>query len=336
MGNSICRALGRWGAGALVAHVAIIVTAAAPQRLSAQSVSFAGSVIRVVAADTIRVPGAVMKLHRVSRVAQGVIDSGRTDARGAWRFRTRLDTSATYLVSARFAGIEFFTPPLTTDAARPDTTVTIVVADTSSGPQARVTVQSRHLLIQGGDSAGWRGVLDVFVLDNRSGYTRIASDTTRPSYVMRLPPGAHQPELADGDIGSEAVRFRDGSLEVYSPLAPGEVSLTVQYLLPAERNVAIPFGDTVTTFNLLIDGEGAATAGPRLEGPIPTQLEGRSFKRWSAPVPGGAVLQLDLRAARKTPAWLLIALIVAMAGGLVTALVVALRRPGLAKGKNAS
>ncbi|MBW8772256.1 MAG: hypothetical protein JF590_03020, partial [Gemmatimonadetes bacterium] len=106
--------------------------------------------------------------------------------------------------------------------------------------------------------------------------------------------------------------------------------LTLQYLLPASRGVDIPFGDTVTTFNLLVDGEGAAIGGPPLEGPIPTQLEGRSFKRWSAPVPGGAVLQLDLRAARKTPTWLLVALVAAMGAGLVTALVVALRRRGLA------
>ena len=75
---------------------------------------------------------------------------------------------------------------------------------------------------------------------------------------------------------------------------------------------------------------------PRLESPIPTQLEGRSFKRWSAPVPGGAVLLLDLRAVRKTPAWLLIALIAAMAAGLVTALVIAQRRPGLAKPRGTS
>ncbi|MEP6745860.1 MAG: hypothetical protein ABJB33_10230 [Gemmatimonadota bacterium] len=309
---------------------ATVVTAAAPQRLSAQT-KFAGTVIRLVGADTAVVPNAVVQLHRVSTVAQGVIDSGRTTARGGWRFRTRLETGASYLVSARFAGIQFFTPPLSIDPAHPDTGVRILVADTSSGPAARVTVGSRHLLVQGGDSAGWRGILDVVVLENRSGYTRIAPDTTRPAYVMLLPPGAHEPELADGDIGPEAVRFREGSLEIYSPLAPGEMSLTVQYLLPAEHNVGIPFGDTVATFNLLIDGEGTTTAGPRLDGPTPTELEGRSFRRWSGPVPGGTVLQLDLRAARKTPTWLLVALVVALATGLVTALVVARRRPGLAK-----
>jgi hypothetical protein len=331
LASSCCRSRRHSGTAARTRFgLVALVCAASPLSLFAQA-QFAGTVIRVVAGDTVTVPGAVMQLHRVSQLAQGVIDSGRTDGRGRWSFRTRLDEGANYLVSARFAGIEFFTPPLATDRARPDTGVRIVVADTSSGPEARVVMSSRHLLVQGGDSAGWRGVLDVVVLENHSGYTRIAADTTRPAFVMLLPPDAHDPELADGDIGPEAVRFHDGALELYAPLAPGEASLTIQYLLPAERAVGIPIGDTVATFNLLIDGEGAAIAGPRLEGPIPTTVEGREFRRWSAPVPGGTVVQLDLRAARTTPKWLLAALVIAMAAVLVTTLVVARRGPGLAK-----
>lgn len=309
----------------------VLLAIVPPCRLAAQRAAFAGTVIRVVAGDTVVVPGAAMQLHRVSQVAQGVIDSTRTDRAGRWRFRPTLEAGANYLVSTQYAGIEFFTPPLATDPARPDTGVKILVADTSSSPSIRVPMASRHLLVQGGDSAGWRGVLDVIVFDNQTGFTRIAPDTTRPSVVALLPPGAHQPELADGDIGPEAVRFRDGSLEVYSPLAPGEVSLTVQYLLPADALVGIPFGDTVAVFNLLVDGEGTVIGGPHLEGPIPTQVEGRQFRRWSGPVPGGMVLQLDLRAAHSTPTWLLVGLVVAMAAGLVAALVVAQRKGALAK-----
>jgi len=316
-----------------VAVVALLLFCVSPSlRLSAQSVSFAGTVVRATGGDTVGVPNVPVLLHRVSEAAQGVIDSGRTDRAGRYRFRLRLEEGANYLISTDYAGIAFFTPPLSVDPARPDTGVKIVVADTSSGPAARVRVASRHLLVQGGDSAGWRGVLDVIVFENRSGFTRIAPDTATPAVVMLLPPEAYQPELADGDIGPEAVRFRGGSLEVYSPFAPGEASLTVQYLLPAKGSVGIPFGDTLATFNLLIDGEGAVIAGPRLDGPIPTEVEGRHFSRWSAPVPGGTVLQLDLRAARTTPTWLLAALVIAMAAGLVTALVVAQRRGGVAKG----
>lgn len=309
----------------------LLLCASAPLRLSAQTARFAGTVIRVVAGDTVVVPFAPVQLHRVSVAAQGVIDSTRTDRAGRWRFRPRLEADANYLVSTQFAGIEFFTPPLSVDPARPDTAIQIMVADTSSDPSVRVPMVSRHLLVQGGDSAGWRGVLDVIVFNNQTGFTRIAPDTTRPSVVVLLPPGAHEPELADGDIGPEAVRFRDGSLEVYSPLAPGEVSLTVQYLLPAEAEVGVPFGDTVAVFNLLVDGEGTLIGGPHLEGPIPTEIEGRQFRRWSGPVPGGMVLQLDLRASKTTPKWLLVALVIAMATGLVGALVIARKKGALAK-----
>lgn len=331
MGSSIRRrAQGRRVAGAEGIILLVALCVAASVRLCAQSVSFAGTVIRVVHGDTVGVPGVAMQIHRVSTRAQGAIGSTRTDPRGRWRFRVALEDSATYLVSTRYAGIEFFTPPLSTDPQRPDTAVHILVADTSSGAGARVTVNARHLLVQGGDSAGWRGILDVITLENNSGYTRVAPDTLQPSFRFILPPQAREPELADGDVGPEAVRFRGGAMEVYAPLAPGQASFTVQYLLPAEAEVGIPFNDTVTTFNLLVDGEGTATGGPRLEGPIPTQVQGRQFKRWSAPVPGGMVLQLDLRAARSTPKWLLIALVVAMATGLITALVYAQRRPRLA------
>ena len=316
---------------ARVLLAATVLVAVSPSRRLAAQASFAGSVVRLAGADTVPVPGAVIQLHRVSTVAQGVIDSTRTGARGQWRFRVRPETGASYLVSARYAGIEFFTPPLVIDAAHPDTALKIVVADTSSGPAARLTFVSRHFLVQGGDSAGWRGILDVMVFENRSRLTRVASDTTHPSYVALLPPDTHEPELADGDIGPEAVRFRNGSLEVYSPIAPGEFSVTVQYLLPSKADVAIPFGDTVATFNLLVDGEGAATTGPRLEGPTATTVEGRAFRRWTGPVPGGTVLQLDLRAAKKTPTALLIGLVIAMATALGAGLFVALRGAGVAK-----
>ncbi len=331
MGNSLCKAQGRGVAATQVASIlTLLFCATAPLRLCAQA-TFSGTVVRVVAGDTLIVPNSKVLLHRVSQTVQGAIDSSRTDARGNFRFRTRPQAGANYLVSAEYDGIVFFTPPLSVDATRPDTGVRIVVADTSSGPEARIRNLSRHILVQGGDSAGWRGVMDIIIFENRSGYTRLGADTNSPSLVYLLPPGAHEPEVADGDIGPEAVRFKDGALEIYSPLAPGEASITVQYLLPAGAKVGIPVGDTVPTLNLLIDGEGALVGGPKLEGPIPTDLEGRHFRRWTGPVPGGGVLQVDLRGARTTPTWLLAVLVIAMATGLVTALVIARRRGGLAK-----
>lgn len=300
-----------------------------------QAARFSGTVVMARGADTAGVPRTVVQLHRVSAAAQGVIDSTVTDRRGAFAFRVAAESGAAYLVSARHQGIEFFTPPLTTDRARPDTGIRIVVADTSSGPGARLRVSTRHLLVQGGDSAGWRAAIDLITISNPGPYTRVGPDTASPSYVTLLPPAASQPELADGDVGPEAVRFHDGALALYSPVAPGELQLTLQYLLPAGRDVAIPFGDTTAAFNLLLDGEGSVTAGPPLEGPIPTTLEGRDLRRWSGPVPGGAVVQLDLRGPRHTPGWLLAALVGLMTAGLLsTVFLLRRRRPALAKGSS--
>ena len=73
--------------------------------------------------STVPVPNVPVQLHRVSTAVQGVIDSGRTDRAGRYRFRARLEEGASYLVSTDYAGIAFFTPPLSTDAERPDTGV---------------------------------------------------------------------------------------------------------------------------------------------------------------------------------------------------------------------
>lgn len=308
----------------------VLLGASAPRRLAAQA-TFAGTVARIAGADTVAVGGARMQLHRVGAVHQGVIASAVADARGRWRFRVSLETDANYLVSANHAGIEFFTPPLSTDPARPDTAVRIVVADTSSDPALRLEVRSRHLLIQGGDSAGWRGVVEVLVMENATGATKVGADSLAPVAVFLLPPDATEPELADGDLGPEAVRFERGAVEIFAPIAPGAMSLAIQYLLPARAEVVIPFADTVTEFNLLVDGEGAPVGGAPLMGPEPVQVEGREFRRWTAPVPAGMTVELDLRGARETPRAILFALIASMAVGLGATFYLIRRRGGLAK-----
>ena len=85
-------------------------------------------------------------------------------------------------------------------------------------------------------------------------------------------------------------------------------------------------------FNLLVDGEGAPVGGAPLLGPEPVQVEGREFRRWTAPVPAGMTIELDLRATRGTPKGLLIALITAMATGLAATGLFIRKRGTLAKG----
>jgi hypothetical protein len=72
--------------------------------------------------------GVLVSLHRIGRTAQGVVDSARTPTHGH-SGSALPDTTAVFLVSARYAGIEYFSDP-----AQPgrDTALALIVSDTSS------------------------------------------------------------------------------------------------------------------------------------------------------------------------------------------------------------
>ncbi len=87
---------------------------------------------RVLAADSTPVAGTRVVLHRIGSDVQGPLDSTRSDRGGRFGFAFRPDTAAFYLLSTRHSGIEYFSPPVSTNPARPDTAIRIVVYDTSS------------------------------------------------------------------------------------------------------------------------------------------------------------------------------------------------------------
>ncbi|NIQ29497.1 MAG: hypothetical protein GTN89_03770, partial [Acidobacteria bacterium] len=72
-------------------------------------------------------------LHRVSRAAAGPVDSQITGAAGVFRLRDPMpDTGASYVVSAEFGGIAYFTNPFIWSDPPPDALETLLVYDTSS------------------------------------------------------------------------------------------------------------------------------------------------------------------------------------------------------------
>ena len=77
--------------------------------------------------------------------SQGPLDSTIADPHGHFRFRFHADTTALYLLSARYGGIEYFSSPVHTNPERPDTTMRVLVYDTSS--TAPVVVEARHLVV---------------------------------------------------------------------------------------------------------------------------------------------------------------------------------------------
>jgi hypothetical protein len=251
----------------------------------------------------------------VGRNLQGPLDSTSTDRRGRFRFAFRSDTTVLYLLSGRHAGIEYFSPPVHTNPERPDTALRIIVYDTSSS--VPIALEARHLVITQPGEDGSRSVLDLLVLRNDGRLTRVAPDSSRPAWSGPLPHGTLGLELGEGDLSPDAISRRNDSLIVTAPLAPGEKQLTVQYLVPSDREVIeLPFPDSLSTVNVLVEEKGVRVSGGTMAAADSQMIRGRSFRRWTGTIPAGGALRITVPSTRRTPRWMLAGLVV----GVVLAL----------------
>ncbi len=302
---------GKWFRNHLPALVAFIILPVFPVfsvPLAAQTIRAGGAVLK---ADSTPVPGTRVVLHQVGRALQGPLDSTRTDRRGRFRFAFRPDTSALYLLSARHAGIEYFSPPVHTNPERPDTTIRVIVYDTSS--TAPVSLEARHLVLTRPGEDGSRSVLDLIVLLNSGQRTRVAPDSDGASWSGLLPRGTIGLELGESDVSPDAVTRRGDSLLVAAPLAPGEKQVTVQYVVPAgRRSSSSGFTEPLPMLNVLAEENDIVVSGGSLALADSQVLQGRSFRRWTGAVPAGGTLRVTLPGRARVPEWLLPSLVAAV------------------------
>jgi hypothetical protein len=298
----------------LVHLLSVVTFLSAIPALSAQTVRASG---RVVTVDSAAIPGARVVLHRVGSDSQGPVDSTLSDRRGRFHLSFQPDSGAFYLLSAEHAGIEYFSQPVPTNPERPDTGIRILVYDTSSS--APVSLEARHLVIMRPGEDGSRSVLDLIVLRNDSRFTRVASDTTRPTWSGPLPQGTIGLDVAESDFSRDALARRDDSVIIIAPFAPGEKQLTVQYLIPSNRSsIEVAFARSGAAINVLAEETGVRVSGSGVALADSQMLQGRSFHRWTGVAQPGAMVQILLPGTRRAPtwvlAWLVGALFLALAG----------------------
>jgi hypothetical protein len=258
--------------------------------LSAQTVQATG---RIVASDSGGVPRVRVILHRVGQELQGPIDSTSSGLGGRFGFRFRSDTAAFYILSARYAGVEYFSQPVRTDPQQPDTAIRILVYDTSS--TTPVTLAARHIVVTRPGPDGARSVLDLMIIRNDGRLTRVSPDTAHPVWSAPLPAGTVGLELSESDFSRDAVSRRGDSVMVIAPLAPGDKQLTVQYVIPSSRSgIELSVASSGATINVMaeepavrVTGEGIAQADSQV-------LQGRSFRRWTGVAQSSSVLRVEL------------------------------------------
>jgi hypothetical protein len=273
---------------------------------------------RVLSADSTPVRDARVVLHRIGRDTQGPLDSTQADRSGRFRFAFRPDTSAFYLLSSRHSGIEYFSPPVSTNPARPDTAVRIVVYDTSS--TAPVVVEARHLVLTRPGEDGTRGALDLIVLQNPGQRTRVASDTLRPAVSLPLPPGTAGLQVGESEVSAESVRRKGDSLLIAAPIAPGEKQITVQYQVPAGRStVELPVQRAGQKINVLLEEIGAQVSGAGIAFADSQVIQGRSFRRWTGVTTAPGVIRIALPGTPHAAGWVLASLVTALGATLLGA-----------------
>jgi hypothetical protein len=301
---------------------------AGPSQLQAQRSSIAaGRVVVPRLTDTIPLPTARVLLHRVGADTQGPIDSMAADGAGRFRFRFRADSGALYLLSTRYGGIEYFSPPVHTNPVRPDTTIVLAAYDTSS--TAPIAVEARHIVVPRPGPDGSRPVLDLIVLRNDGVRARIAPDSTHPSWWLRLPRGSGEMQMGESDMSSDAVVRRGDTVQVLAPLAPGQKQLSITYAVaPAGGRIVFPVGPTDTPVNLLVEERTARVSGGALALVDTQVIEGRTFRRYSGHVPAGGAITLLVQSTGWAASWrVLAALVGAVALVMAMAALRVVRRP---------
>jgi hypothetical protein len=225
-------------------------------------------------------------LHEVTVGGGGPRDSLKADGSGRFRFGvSRPDTAALYMVSTTFRGLTYFSavvPGRDTSAALGP----LVVFDTSSTGPAIIVAQ-RHIVVRSATAGGSRAVLELVALANDGARTRIAGTPPRPTWVGRLPAGATNFQVGQGDVSAEAVQAVGDSVVVTAPVPPGVKQLVFTYDVPGGKALRLPIDQPAERLLVLLED----TAAVLTEGPLQRQgvqvFNDTQFALFSGAAPSG-------------------------------------------------
>ncbi len=320
---------GRGGRGRLL--LLLLPTLLGVSVLPTQSPLVTGRIVHGGRGDR-PLPGVWAVLHRVARDSSGPIDSVLTDALGHFRLRLpAADTLALFLVSTSHDGIGYFASPVRSGGGGRDPAPapqTLVVYDTgSTGPPVRLA--RRVVTVARPARDGTREVLEIVQLENPGGTTRVAPDTTRPTWLGALPGVAIQFRVGEGDVSPEAVARRGDGVAVFAPLAPGGLKqVSYSYIVPADvQELALPVDQWTGELNLLLEDTAAVVAAPTLDTVGVEEIEQRRFAAYRTDsLPAGARITIALSAGPFRAQQLVPYIVGLVAATLLAGLVVALRR----------
>jgi hypothetical protein len=309
-------------------------TGAAPSLASPDARTVEGRVVRPGVEAFEPVGGTWVTLHRVGRDRAGPLDSVRTGIDGTYRFayRTSGAADAIYFVSASYAGIAYFSSGLAQQVVSGQDAEIQVFDTTSSG--INLTVRGRHIILAASTGGTRRGLIEVFELTNDSSRTLIGRNEKAPTFRVRIPQGAQDFKVAQGDVPADAVTMVDGEVLVQMPFAPGLKRLSFSYSVDADAfPLKVPVQFATGVLEVLAEDPAATVVAPKTTETAPASIDGRNFRRFLGnDVPGSSVLEMNLPGsgeAQKTR--IVISMVAAIALAMLVSLARAFGRRSMAK-----
>lgn len=224
-------------------------------------------------------------LHQVSADSSGEVDSVEVAPDGRFRVTlphvpdhaTRPDI---FFASVRHQGLLYFGPAIT-EAVQLDSLYRIRAYDTLAVPRGGVELPLpvRNLFLEKSDG-GWMATDLLQIRQDRDRTLYSPEEGVIWSYP--LPPAARDFQVGQADMGPDAIRFREGRMEVLTPLPPGERYFLVRYFL-AEDEFTLPLPGRTDLLEILVREPGPPVEFPPLEPAEPVELEpGNVYRRYVA------------------------------------------------------
>jgi len=256
----------------------------------------AGRVVRPGVEAFEPVSGTWVTLHRVGRDRAGPLDSVRTDVDGSYRFSYQRSgaSDAIYFVSASYAGIAYFSSGLSTSAVSgPDAEIQVFETTTRG---INLTVRGRHIILSAATGGTRRAIIEVFEITNDSSRTLIGANDRDPTFRVRIPQGAQDFKVTQGDVPADAVTNSEGEVLVQMPFAPGLKRLSFSYSVDADAfPLKVPVQFPTGVLEVLAEDPQATVTAPKLAETAPASIDGRNFRRFLGnDVPASGVLEMDL------------------------------------------
>ena len=291
-----------------------------------------GTVARAIADGEQRpVPGVWVTLHRVNRDSGAALDSVRSAANGAYRFRFDPvdDPEALYFATAEWSGIAYFAGPFRESRTVGDAALLLVFDTTSTGP---LTVAARHVVVSSPGADGARGVVEILELANETSKTIVAPHIGA-TFTAVLPVTARDPRPGPGDIAASAMAIGGGLVKVIAPISPGIRQLAFSYEIgAADFPLKLFLRDSTPVLEVLVEDSAGTATGAGLVEADPVTIDGRWFRRFLARDPArGAAVSISVPPPMRGSRRIYIAAIVVIVGA---AMLVALARAGFRRTSN--